>query len=483
MTAMASDGLPVPRSGNSPLAIFQRVGRSLMLPIAVLPAAALLLRLGQDDVLGSKGLGSHIPWINPAAHVMATAGGALFSWLPLLFAVGVAIGFARKADGSTALAAVVGYLTFHYVSMYVFYTNSAVPKRIKDGITQLTGGSATGTPSADGKTFTVTELPKSTLNMAASNPTFVLGGIIVGILTALLFQKYYRVKLPPYLAFFGGRRFVPIVTAASCVILGVVLAFAWIPVSAGINYMGNEAIKSGAVGAGVFGVVNRGLLPFGLHHIVNSVAWFTLGDYTVDPGLATQKVVHGDLTRFFAGDKTSGQFMTGFFPVMMFGLPAAAIAMWRQARPERRKAVGGILLAGALTSFLTGVTEPLEFSFLFVAPVLFGIHAILTGVSLAVTYAMGIHDGFGFSAGAIDYVINFGAPATKNPLLLLLVGAVYAVIYYAVFTFAIRKWNLMTPGREPDDDGPLSIGSEDAGVGVIDVTTTDGARGSRVVTP
>ena len=271
MTAMVSDGLPVPRTGNSPLAVLQRVGRSLMLPIAVLPAAALLLRLGQDDVLGAKGLGKHLAWVNPAAHVMATAGNALFSWLPLLFAVGVAIGFARKADGSTALAAVVGYLTFHYVSMYVFYTNAHVPQRIKADITQFTSDSAAGVTNPDG-TFMVKKLPVAALNMAASNPTFVLGGIIVGIITALLFQKFYRVKLPPYLAFFGGRRFVPIVTAATCVVLGVALAFVWIPISAGINYMGNEAIKSGALGAGLFGVVNRALLPFGLHHIMNSVA-------------------------------------------------------------------------------------------------------------------------------------------------------------------------------------------------------------------
>ena len=428
-----------------------------------MPAAALLLRLGQDDVLGAQGLGKHIAWINPVAHVLATAGNALFSWLPLLFAVGVAIGFARKSDGSTALAAVVGYMVFHYVSMYTFYTNSAVPASIKGGITQYTAPSA-GAPGV------------ASINMGASNPTYVLGGITVGIITALLFQKYYRVKLPPYLAFFGGRRFVPIVTAATCVILGVALAFVWIPVSAGINWLGNEAIKSGAVGAGIFGVVNRGLLPFGLHHIVNSVAWFTLGDYTD----ATGKLVHGDLNRFFAGDRSAGQFMTGFFPVMMFGLPAAAIAMWQAARIDRRKAVGGILLAGALTSFLTGVTEPLEFSFLFVAPVLFGIHAVLTGISLAVVTAMGIHDGFGFSAGFIDFVINYGK--AQNPLLLLVVGVVYAVVYYAIFSFAIRKWNLMTPGREPDDDGAPSIGSEDPGVGVIDVTTSGGSRG-KVVTP
>ncbi|MCU1676586.1 MAG: ptsG1 [Frankiales bacterium] len=479
MTAVTSDGLPAPRAGNSALGLFQRIGRSLMLPIAVLPAAALLLRLGQDDVLGVDGLGSHIGWVNPIAHVMATAGNALFAWLPLLFAVGIAIGFARKSDGSTALAAVVGYMVFHAVSMYVFFVNSAVPTRIKESITQLTGGSATGTDNGDG-TFTVKALAKPTLNMGASNPTFVLGGIAVGIITALLFQKYYRVKLPPYLAFFGGRRFVPIVTAAACVALGVVMAFVWIPVSAVINYMGNEAIKSGAVGAGIFGVVNRALLPFGLHHIVNSVAWFTLGDYK-NP--ATGVVTHGDLYRFFAGDKTAGQFMTGFFPIMMFGLPAAAIAMWRAARADRRKAVGGILLAGALTSFLTGVTEPLEFSFLFVAPVLFGIHAVLTGIALAVTYGLGVHDGFGFSAGFIDYVINFNAPATKNPLLILLVGAIYAVIYYAIFSFAIRRWNLMTPGREPDDDGAPSILSDDPDGDRRDVPVSSGSGRGETVLP
>ncbi|MDQ1714635.1 MAG: N-acetylglucosamine system or component [Frankiaceae bacterium] len=464
MTAVVSDGLPAPRTGNSPLALFQRVGRSLMLPIAVLPAAALLLRLGQPDVLGADGLSKHVAWVNPVANVMATAGNALFSWLPLLFAVGVAIGFARKADGSTALAAVVGYMTFHYVSMYVFYTNSAVPTRIKDSVTQFTGGSSSGVANPDG-TFTVKALSTPSLNMGASNPTYVLGGIIVGIITALLFQRYYRIKLPPYLAFFGGRRFVPIVTAATCVVLGVVMAFAWIPVSAVINWGGNEAIKSGALGAGIFGVVNRALLPFGLHHIVNSVAWFTVGDYT-NP--VTKVVTHGDLTRFFAGDRTAGQFMTGFFPVMMFGLPAAAIAMWQAARVDRRKAVGGILLAGALTSFLTGVTEPLEFSFLFVAPVLFGIHAVLTGISLAVVTAMGIHDGFGFSAGFIDFVINYGK--AQNPLLLLVVGVAYAVIYYAIFSFAIRKWNLMTPGREPD---------EVAGIGSPDDAAIDLDAGSR----
>jgi PTS system N-acetylglucosamine-specific IIC component len=460
MTAVVSDGLPVPRTGNSPLALLQRIGRSLMLPIAVLPAAALLLRLGQPDVLGADGLSKHVAWINPVANVMATAGNALFSWLPLLFAVGVAVGFARKADGSTALAAVVGYMAFHYVSMYVFFTNSAVPTRIKDSVTNFVA------PAADKPAV-------ATLNMGATNPTYALGGIIVGIITALLFQRYYRIKLPPYLAFFGGRRFVPIVTAAACVVLGVVMAFAWIPVSAFINWGGNEAIKSGAVGAGVFGVVNRGLLPFGLHHIVNTVAWFTVGDYK-DP--VSGIVYHGDLTRFFKGDRSAGQFMTGFFPIMMFGLPAAAIAMWQAARVDRRKAVGGILLAGALTSFLTGVTEPLEFSFLFVAPVLFGIHAVLTGISLAVVTAMGIHDGFGFSAGFIDFVINYGK--AQKPLLLLVVGVVYALIYYAVFSFAIRKWNLMTPGREPDE--VAGIGSPDDAA--IDLDTGSRAGSGQAVT-
>jgi len=385
------------------LAVLQRIGRSLMLPIAVLPAAGLLLRFGQPDMLGSGDTGLHLAtrldwsWVQNVADVFAAAGGALFTNLALLFAVGVAVGFARKSDGSTALAAVVGYLVFSEV------------------IKALSTVTVDGKPVVEGD-------PK------------ILGGVVIGITTALLYQRYYRVKLPPYLAFFGGRRFVPIVTAFVALILGVIFANVWPWLGEGLNSFGEWLTDQGAVGAGIFGVVNRALLPLGLHHIVNSVVWFQFGD----------------LTRFFEGDPNAGMFMTGFFPVMMFGLPAAAIAIWRSALPQNRKVIGGIMLSAALTSFVTGITEPIEFAFLFVAPRLYVIHALLTGLSLAIMEALGVKDGFSFSAGAIDYTINWGQ-ATK-PWLIIPVGLVYAVVYYVVFTFAIRRFNLLTPGREPDSD-------------------------------
>jgi PTS system N-acetylglucosamine-specific IIC component len=444
MTAVASDGLPpAARTSNPVLAVLQRIGRSLMLPIAVLPAAALLLRFGQPDVLGPGTDGLHLAsrsgmaWLTPVAGVLAAAGDAIFTSLPILFAIGVAVGFAKKSDGSTALAAAVGYLVFHFVSMYLFFNVEWIDDSVKSKVTHQVVG-------ADGKVAPA-------LNMAARNPTFVLGGILVGIVAALLYQRYYRVKLPPYLAFFGGRRFVPIVTAGASVLLGVFMALIWGPIGAGIEDFGNWVVEQGAFGAGIFGTVNRALLPFGLHHIVNSIAWFTVGTYTNAAGVVSQ----GDIPRFFAGDPKAGTFMTGFFPIMMFGLPAAGIAMWQEARADRRKAIGGIMLAGAFTSFLTGVTEPLEFAFLFVAPVLFAVHAVLTGISLALMEAFGAKDGFGFSAGAIDFVINYGK-ATK-PLLVILIGLVYAAVYYTLFRFAIRKWNIMTPGREPDEPGVIDI--------------------------
>jgi len=427
MTTVASDGLPPPaRTTNRTLAVLQRIGRSLMLPIAVLPAAALLLRFGQDDILGPGRLGKYWDFSNEIAKVFSAAGGALFATLPLLFAVGVAVGFARRSDGSTALAALVGYLVFDNVTRTLFAGSSIAGQVVSE---------------IDGK--------PGVLNLAKPNPTGVIGGIIIGLIAALLWQRYYRIKLPPYLAFFGGRRFVPIITAVVAMLLGVVMGLTWAPIGRGLESFGNWLADNGVLGAGVYGVANRALLPFGLHHIINSLIWFTFG--TFESG---GQVVRGDLLRFFAGDPNGGTFTAGFFPVMMFGLPAAAIAMWRAARPENRAVIGGIMLSAAFTSFLTGVTEPIEFSFLFVAPLLYAVHAVLTGVALALTAAIGIHDSFGFSAGAIDYVINFGkaTPHTTGPLLLLLIGAVYAVVYYAVFSFAIHRFNLMTPGREPDED-------------------------------
>jgi PTS system N-acetylglucosamine-specific IIC component len=345
-------------------------------------------------------------WLEDVAAVLAGAGGALFDNLPLLFAVGIAIGWAKKADGSTALAAVVGYL---------------VLQGVFKAMSPIVLGAA-----AEGET-------QELINYS------VLGGVVTGLIAAVLWQRFYRIKLPTYLAFFGGRRFVPIITSFVMIVVGVLLSLVYDWFDTGLTNLGEAVDSNSVVGGGIFGTVNRLLIPLGLHHILNSVVWFILGDYNG---------VHGDLNRFFEGDPTAGTFMTGFFPIMMFALPAAAMAIWHEAKPGQRKVVGGIMVSAALTSFVTGITEPLEFSFLFVAWPLYLVHAVLTGTSLAISNALGIHDGFSFSAGAIDYVLNFGQ-ATR-PLLLLVLGVIYAAIYYVVFRFVIRRWNLRTPGREDD---------------------------------
>jgi N-acetylglucosamine PTS system EIICBA or EIICB component len=389
------------------LAPLQKFGRSLMLPIAALPVAALLLRLGQPDLLGADGLG----WENVAA-VIGGAGNAIFSNLPLLFALGVAIGMAKKADGSTALAAVVGYLVF---------------KGVGDAMSPV----VLGLP-AKGAT-------QDLINYG------VLGGIVMGLTAGYLWQRYHRISLPPYLAFFGGRRFVPIITSFAAIVISVVLSLVYPIFNDVLTSVGTWVTNNSVVGGFVYGTLNRLLIPLGLHHILNSGPWFILGSYK-----AHGTVFHGDIARFLNGDPTAGAFMTGFFPIMMFALPAAALAIWHEAKPKHRKAVGGIMLSAALTSFLTGVTEPLEFAFMFVAWPLYVIHAVLTGTSLALVNALGIKDGFGFSAGLFDYVLNFNI-ATK-PLLIIVVGALYAAIYYFVFRFVIRLWNLKTPGREEEGE-------------------------------
>jgi PTS system N-acetylglucosamine-specific IIC component len=271
----------------------------------------------------------------------------------------------------------------------------------------------------------------------------VLSGIIAGVVAGLLYNRYKDIKLPDYLAFFGGKRFVPIVTGLACVVLGVVFGYVWQPVQLAIDATGHWLTTAGAIGVFVYGTLNRLLLVTGLHHIINSLAWFVFGTFTPPGGGAA---VTGDLHRFFAGDPTAGGFMTGFFPIMMFGLPAACLAMFHEAPTERRALVGGLLLSMALTSFLTGVTEPVEYTFMFLAPVLYVIHALLTGLSLAICQALGIHLGFTFSAGAIDYVLNYGL-STKG-WLAIPIGLAYGVVYYGLFRFFIRKFNMATPGRE-----------------------------------
>jgi len=453
MTAATSDGLPPAAPTSNPiLATLQRIGRSLMLPIAVMPAAGLLIRLGSDDVLGARTPGDntqHGLYLATATgwhflvyveKVFAAAGNGIFNFLPLLFAIGVAIGFARRADGSTALAAAVGYLVYNEVTAAVFAMPAGSAWR-KDWAAPFYGTDKTGTVTYS--------------DTISHNPTYVLGGIFVGLMAAILYQRYYRIKLPPYLAFFGGRRFVPIVTAFAAVVLGVVMGLIWEFAAVPINNLGGVAARNGTAGAGIFGLINRLLLPFGLHHIPNNIVWTSaVGGSCNQNGTPYS----GDLTCFFHGDKNAGMFMTGFFPIMMFALPAAAYAMTRAARPDKRKLVGGIMLSAALCSFLTGVTEPIEFAFLFAAPLLFGVHAVLTGASLAICQAFGIHDGFSFSAGLFDYVFNFNI-ATK-PLWLIPIGLAFAVVYYFLFTFAIHRFDIMTPGREPDAD-------EDAGSPVL----------------
>jgi PTS system N-acetylglucosamine-specific IIC component len=419
----------------------QRLGKSLMLPIAVLPAAGILLRLGQDDLLGRI----QAPVIGPFFKAMSAAGGAIFDNLPLLFAVGVAIGFARKADGSTALAAVVGYL----VVEAVFKTMSPV---VLAGEVDKNGD-------------------QSLINYS------VFAGIVVGLVTAWLFDRYHTIKLPSYLGFFGGRRFVPIVVSLACLFLAFAMSYFYPIFDSGLTALGQFIGGSGALGAFVYGFANRMLIPLGLHHIPNSYIWFLYGDYQPPGGEA----VTGELTRFAAGDPTAGILTSGFYPILMFGLPAAALAMIHVANKRQRKVAVGILVAAALTAFLTGVTEPLEFAFMFVAFPLYLIHAVLTGLSLAIAYLLDIHLGFSFSAGLIDLLLYGTAPAAKNIPLLIAMGVGFFVVYYVLFRFAITKWNLRTPGREPEDEFDAEERAN-LGEGADSATAVTAASGSGIAT-
>jgi len=370
---------------------FQQLGRALMLPIAVLPIAGLLLRVGQPDLL------------NWAA--MAAAGDAIFSNLGLLFAVGVGVGLARENHGAAGLAALVGFL---------------VTTRAVETILHATPGS----------------LAKLSI------PVGLLSGVIAGV----AYNRFSNITLPSYLSFFGGRRFVPIVSGLAGLVLAAVVGYAWPFLERGMDATSQAILGAGSIGLFAYGVLNRILIVTGLHHILNNFAWFIVGDY---------HGATGDLKRFFAGDPTAGAFMSGFFPVMMFGLPGACLAMYHTARPERRAGVAGLLLSLALTSFLTGVTEPVEFTFMFLAPVLYALHAIATGLAMVVMNLFGVRLGFSFSAGLFDYVLNFSR--AQRPLLLLPIGAAYFGLYYAVFRVCIVRLNLATPGRDIDDSAAAPI--------------------------
>lgn len=389
------------------LAQLQRLGRALMMPIAVLPAAALLLRLG-----GYFQEVSWLSWGDRLWQIMEAGGGAVFSNLALIFAIGVAIGFTEGA-GAAGLAAGVGYLVLRAINDVSFIVDPVL-NDAGDVVTE-------GVPVDMG----------------------ILGGILIGVLAAVLYQRYSGIRLPDYLAFFGGRRFVPIATALAAILVGLLAFFIWPPIGRAIDGFGNWIVAAGAFGAFTYGVANRALLPFGLHHILNTLVWFQFGTFVSESG----EEVTGDLNRFFAGDPEAGLFMAGWFFVMMFGLPAACYAMYLRADPDERKSTGALMGSTGFTSFLTGITEPIEYSFLFLAPLLYAVHAVLAGSALVVADLLEIRHGFGFSAGLIDYLINL--PAATNALLIIPVGLVYAVVYFALFYFAIRALDLATPGRTP----------------------------------
>lgn len=389
---------------KSAFAWLQKFGKALMLPIATLPIAGLLMRLGQEDLL-------NIP-------ILAQAGGVLFDNLPLLFAVGIAVGLAKDSNGAAGLAGVVSYFVLNASAEAVSYAMQA------------------------GTIFKVDTTGLTEIHLMH------FGGIVAGVIAGLAYNRFCDTKLPDALQFFGGRRFVPIMTGLFSILAGIVLGLIWPYFHAGLDASANWMVVSGGIGAFIYGVLNRLLLPFGLHHVINTIVWFTFGTYT-NP--TTGVVSSGDITRFFEGDPTGGTFTAGFFPITMFALPAAALAMYFCAKKGKRKEIGGALFSVAFVAFLTGITEPIEFMFMFLAPVLYAIHSVLMGVSLVVCQLLGIHDSFTFSAGLFDYLLNWGK--AQKPWLIIIIGLIFAVIYFLVFTFFIRKFNIKTPGREDDSEG------------------------------
>jgi PTS system D-glucosamine-specific IIC component len=412
--------------------VLQRVGKALMLPVALLPAAGILLAFG--DALQNPDMTERFPfltadWIVIIAELMQNAGDIVFANLALLFAVGVAIGLSN-GDGVAGLAALIGYLIIN-VTMSVI--GHVTPEMVGDSPAYA---SVLGIPTLQ---------------------TGVFGGIIAGLLGAYMYKKYFNIELPSYLGFFAGKRFVPIATAFFSLFVGVLLHFIWPTVQDGLNAFSYYMTESNrTVAAFIFGVIERALIPFGLHHIFYSPFWFEFGQYTNAAG----EIVRGDQRIFFAqirdgAELTAGTFMAGKFPFMMFGLPAAALAIYHCARPENKKVVAGIMASAALTSFLTGITEPIEFSFLFVAPLLFAVHTIFAGLSFMIMHILDIKIGMTFSGGVIDFILYGVLPNRTAWWLVIPIGLVFSVIYYFGFRFAIKKFNLMTPGREEptEEDG------------------------------
>ncbi|EYO66100.1 PTS system glucose-specific EIICBA component [Staphylococcus aureus DAR3919] len=404
----------------------QRIGKALMLPVAILPAAGLLLAIG--TAIQGEALQHYLPFIQNGgvqnvAKLMTAAGSIIFENLPMIFALGVAIGLAG-GDGVAAIAAFVGYIIMNK-TMGDFL--QVTPKNVTDPASGY--ASILGIPTLQ---------------------TGVFGGIIIGALAAWCYNKFYNINLPSYLGFFAGKRFVPIMMATTSFILAFPMALIWPTIQSGLNAFSTGLLDSNTgVVVFLFGFIKRLLIPFGLHHIFHAPFWFEFGSWKNAAG----EIIHGDQRIFIeqireGAHLTAGKFMQGEFPVMMFGLPAAALAIYHTAKPENKKVVAGLMGSAALTSFLTGITEPLEFSFLFVAPLLFFIHAVLDGLSFLTLYLLDVHLGYTFSGGFIDYVLLGVLPNKTQWWLVIPVGLVYAVIYYFVFRFLIVKLKYKTPGRE-----------------------------------
>ncbi|GFP77879.1 glucose-specific PTS transporter subunit IIBC [Clostridium fungisolvens] len=424
--------------------VLQPVGKALMLPVALLPAAGILLAFGnmfRNPSFLDKVPALNAHWFQLLASVMENSGSVVFGNLALLFAVGVAVGLS-DGEGVAGLAAIVGFLIMN-TTMGTFLGVNA--DMLKDPMY----ANVLGVPTLQ---------------------TGVFGGIIIGIVASVLYKRYYRIELPSYLGFFAGKRFVPIVTAAIAVVIGLLMTLIWPPIQHGLFAFSSGMIDTNkTLAAFVFGVIERALIPFGLHHIFYNPFWYQFGEYTNKAG----QLVMGDQNIFMAQLKdgvpfTAGTFMTGKFVFMMFGLPAAALAIYHEARPEKRAVIGSIMLSAALTSFLTGITEPLEFSFLFVAPVLFGIHCIFAGLSFMIMNILNVKIGMTFSGGVIDYILFGVIPNRTQWWLVIPVGLVLSVIYYFGFRFVIRKFDLKTPGREIEDENvAVAGGNDDLAAGII----------------
>ena len=429
----------------------QRIGKALMLPVAILPAAGLLLAIG--TAFQGEALQHYLPFIKNGviqniANMMTGAGGIIFDNLPIIFALGVAIGLAG-GDGVAAIAAFVGFIIMNK-TMGAFL--NVTPAQLEDPSKGF--ANVLGIPTLQ---------------------TGVFGGIIIGALAAWCYNKFYNISLPSYLGFFAGKRFVPIMMATTSFILAFPMAWIWPFIQNGLNAFSTGLLESNTgLAVFLFGFIKRLLIPFGLHHIFHAPFWFEFGSWKNAAG----EIIRGDQRIFIEQIRegvhlTSGKFMQGEFPVMMFGLPAAALAIYQTAKPENKKVVGGLMLSAALTSFLTGITEPLEFSFLFVAPLLFFIHAVLDGLSFLTLYLLHLHLGYTFSGGFIDFVL-LGILPNKTPWWLVIpVGLVYAVIYYVVFRFLIVKFNFKTPGRE---DKQASVANTSASKLPFDVLDAMGGK-------